>query len=62
MSIHSYGILLFRYNGGQLQVMLLHPGGPFFAEKDEGVWSIPKGLPEGNEIRNDATRRIEPLV
>lgn len=57
MSIHSYGILLFRYNGGQLQVMLLHPGGPFFAEKDEGVWSIPKGLPEGNEMALETARR-----
>ena len=57
MSIHSYGILLFRYNGGRLQVMLVHPGGPYFAGKDEGVWSIPKGLPEGNEAALETARR-----
>lgn len=39
----SAGILLYRYHEDELQVMLVHPGGPFWAKKDEGVWSIPKG-------------------
>jgi predicted NUDIX family NTP pyrophosphohydrolase len=39
----SAGILLYRYQSGTLQVFLVHPGGPFWAQKDEGAWSIPKG-------------------
>jgi predicted NUDIX family NTP pyrophosphohydrolase len=34
---------MFRHKGDALEVLLVHPGGPFFARKDEGVWSIPKG-------------------
>lgn len=57
MSVHSYGILLFRRAAGQLQVMLVHPGGPFWAGKDAGAWSIPKGLPEGDEAGLTTARR-----
>jgi len=57
MDVHSCGILLFRYIDGQLQVMLVHPGGPFWRKKDEGVWSIPKGLPEKNEVALEAAKR-----
>jgi predicted NUDIX family NTP pyrophosphohydrolase len=39
----SAGILLYRHQCGTLQVFLVHPGGPFWAQKDEGAWSIPKG-------------------
>jgi predicted NUDIX family NTP pyrophosphohydrolase len=39
----SAGILLYRRSGGALNVLLVHPGGPFWARKDEGAWSIPKG-------------------
>src|SRR5579862_7459716 len=40
----SAGVVLFRQtNDGQLEVLLVHPGGPFWASKDEGAWSIPKG-------------------
>jgi len=39
----SSGILLFRRRDGRLEVLLAHPGGPFFAGKDEGHWTIPKG-------------------
>jgi len=39
----SAGILLYRKNDNQLQVFLVHPGGPFFKNKDLGAWSIPKG-------------------
>ncbi|MDF2432685.1 MAG: hypothetical protein JWP44_2316 [Mucilaginibacter sp.] len=43
MSKQSAGILLYRKIDNQLQVFLVHPGGPFFKNKDIGVWSIPKG-------------------
>lgn len=43
MSKQSAGILLFRYKKGNLEFLLVHPGGPFFAKKDIGAWSIPKG-------------------
>jgi len=39
----SAGILPFRFDGETLQVLLVHPGGPFWARKDAGAWSIPKG-------------------
>jgi predicted NUDIX family NTP pyrophosphohydrolase len=39
----SAGILLYRKRGGGIEVFLVHPGGPFWAKKDEGAWSIPKG-------------------
>jgi len=39
----SAGLLMFRRKGGTLEVLLAHPGGPFFARKDEGAWTIPKG-------------------
>ncbi|MCR8556098.1 NUDIX domain-containing protein [Mucilaginibacter sp. BJC16-A38] len=43
MSSQSAGILLYRKAGNQLQIFLVHPGGPFFKNKDLGAWSIPKG-------------------
>lgn len=43
MAKQSAGILLYRKNGDQLQVFLVHPGGPFFRNKDDGSWSVPKG-------------------
>jgi predicted NUDIX family NTP pyrophosphohydrolase len=43
MAVPSAGILLFRRRGGELQVLLVHPGGPFWADRDLGAWSIPKG-------------------
>jgi predicted NUDIX family NTP pyrophosphohydrolase len=39
----SAGLLLFRRSGTNLEVLLVHPGGPFFSNKDQGSWSIPKG-------------------
>lgn len=39
----SAGLLMYRHQGGALQVLLVHPGGPFFINKDVGAWSIPKG-------------------
>jgi len=57
MTVHSGGILLFRRPDGRLEVMLVHPGGPYWENKDEGVWSIPKGLFEENEAPLEAARR-----
>ena len=50
MAKQSSGILLFRRaSGGDLEVLLVHPGGPFWAKKDLGAWSIPKGEHEEDE-------------
>lgn len=60
MAKKSSGILMFRFNNEQLEVLLVHPGGPFFAGKDLGAWSIPKGEPEGNEdLRDTAIREFK---
>jgi len=53
----SAGLLLFREKTGELQVLLVHPGGPLWAKKDEGAWSIPKGEFEEGEDPLDAARR-----
>jgi predicted NUDIX family NTP pyrophosphohydrolase len=45
----SAGLLMCQWSDEALQFFLVHPGGPFFKNKDDGVWSIPKGLPEGDE-------------
>lgn len=56
----SAGILLFRRTGGEPEVLLVHPGGPFWAKKDEGAWSIPKGQIESEEEpRACAIRELE---
>lgn len=53
----SAGLLLFRHHAGVLEVLLAHPGGPFFARKDDGAWSIPKGLVDAGEDLLHAARR-----
>ncbi len=53
----SAGILLYRKRENQIEVLLVHPGGPFFAKKDEGVWSIPKGEVDGEEDLLAAAKR-----
>lgn len=56
----SAGILLYRKKDKELQFFLVHPGGPFFANKDEGAWSIPKGeLDEGEDPLSAARREFE---
>jgi predicted NUDIX family NTP pyrophosphohydrolase len=45
----SAGILLYRVAGGEREVLLVHPGGPYWARKDAGAWSIPKGEYEDGE-------------
>jgi predicted NUDIX family NTP pyrophosphohydrolase len=55
----SAGLLLYRRRDG-LEVLLAHPGGPFWADRDEGAWTIPKGLvDEGEEPLAAACREFE---
>ena len=54
---HSAGLLLFRRAGTGLEVLLGHLGGPYFARRDDGAWSIPKGEFEPGEAPLDAARR-----
>lgn len=49
MAKQSAGLLLYRVKDAQLEVFLVHPGGPFWAKKDHGAWSIPKGEIEPGE-------------
>ncbi len=53
----SAGILLFRRAPAGVEVLLVHPGGPFWAKKDAGSWSIPKGLADEGEDLLAAARR-----
>jgi len=55
----SAGILVYRETNGALEVLLAHPGGPFWARKDEGAWTIPKGLVEpGADLLATAQREF----
>lgn len=55
----SAGILLYRVNGGGPEFLLVHPGGPFWAKRDEGAWSIPKGeIEPGEENHACALREL----
>lgn len=45
----SYGLLMYKINNQQLLVLLVHPGGPYFKNKQQGYWTIPKGLPLKSE-------------
>ncbi|PCK86933.1 NUDIX hydrolase [Rhizobium sophoriradicis] len=49
MPVRSAGLLIYRFFETRLEVLLVHPGGPFWAKKDEGAWSIPKGSIEPGE-------------
>lgn len=53
----SAGLLLYRIRAGLLEVLLVHPGGPFWAKKDLGAWTIPKGEVEPEEDRLAAAQR-----
>jgi predicted NUDIX family NTP pyrophosphohydrolase len=53
----SAGIILYRFHNNLPEVLLVHPGGPFWAKKDLGAWSIPKGEFETNENPLDAAKR-----
>ena len=53
----SAGILVYRRTKGGLEVLLVHPGGPYWAKKDDGAWSIPKGEYRSDEDALVAARR-----
>ncbi|HEX4143572.1 MAG TPA: NUDIX domain-containing protein [Pirellulales bacterium] len=56
----SAGLLMYRFKSGVLEVLLAHPGGPFFEHKDEGAWTIPKGEPEpGEDLFSTAQREFK---
>lgn len=64
----SSGILLFRRTRGEVEIFLAHPGGPFWRNRDEGAWTLPKGAVDEGEDLLDAARRefreetgIEPI-
>lgn len=57
----SAGILFYRMNSGEMEFLLVHPGGPFDARKDDGVWSIPKGEPDPSDSSMFATAVRETL-
>lgn len=60
MAKSSAGLLLYRVREGAVEVFLVHPGGPFWAKKDLGVWSIPKGeIAEGEDPLEAARREFE---
>lgn len=59
MARQSAGLLLFRETSGRLEVLLVHPGGPFWAKKDVGAWSIPKGeFSDAEDPLHAATREV----
>lgn len=60
MSSQSAGILMYRLTGAEVEVLLVHPGGPFWRHKDNGAWSIPKGeLGQGESPAETAQREFE---
>src|SRR6188474_3858137 len=59
MPKQSAGVLLFRDAAGSIEVLLVHPGGPYWAKKDDGAWSIPKGeLADGEDPLEAAKREL----
>src|SRR2546430_10582828 len=57
MTAESAGLLLYRVRASGPEVLLVHPGGPFWKNRDEGAWSIPKGEIEPGETAIDVARR-----
>jgi predicted NUDIX family NTP pyrophosphohydrolase len=56
----SAGLLVYRKRGNTFEVLLIHPGGPFWKNKDAGAWSIPKGeFAEGEDPLNVAKREFQ---
>ena len=55
--ISSAGLLAYREKNGKIEVLLVHPGGPYWKNKDKGTWSIPKGLLEPEEEKKAAAVR-----
>jgi predicted NUDIX family NTP pyrophosphohydrolase len=60
MPKQSAGILLYRFRDGEPEVLLVHPGGPFWKNKDAAAWSIPKGeIEPGDDALSTAMRELE---
>lgn len=60
MSKRSAGLLMYRIREGAVEVLLAHPGGPFWEKKDAGFWTIPKGeIAEGEEAFEAAKREFQ---
>ncbi|TLZ42231.1 MAG: NUDIX domain-containing protein, partial [Gammaproteobacteria bacterium] len=57
MAAVSAGLLLYRRRGSRPEVFLVHPGGPYWAKKDDGAWSVPKGLVNPDEDELACARR-----
>jgi len=57
MPVFSAGLLLYRHRGDVVEVLIGHPGGPFWARRDDGAWSIPKGEYTSGEDPWEADRR-----
>ncbi len=57
MAKRSAGLLMYRQRDGQLEVFLVHPGGPFWAKKDLGAWSVSKGEYADDELPLEAAKR-----
>ncbi|MEZ2130601.1 MULTISPECIES: NUDIX domain-containing protein [unclassified Sinorhizobium] len=57
MPKRSAGLLIYRGSSSDIEVLLVHPGGPFWMRKDEGAWSIPKGLVDPGEDELEAAKR-----
>jgi predicted NUDIX family NTP pyrophosphohydrolase len=57
MPVVSAGLLLYRKRASAIEVFLVHPGGPYWAKKDDGAWSVPKGLVDANEQELACARR-----
>ncbi len=56
----SAGLLLYRRNGDDVQVLIAHPGGPIWSRRDAGAWSLPKGAPmDGEDLFATARREFE---
>lgn len=53
----SAGLLMYRFRDGELQVLVVHPGGPYWAKKDAGSWFVPKGEIEADEDELSAAKR-----
>ena len=53
----SSGVLMYRRPEGRLEVFIVHPGGPFFARRDDGHWSVPKGEIEAGEAPRHVAQR-----
>jgi predicted NUDIX family NTP pyrophosphohydrolase len=56
----SAGLMMYRLRGGTLEVLLAHPGGPYFVNKDDGAWTIPKGeIDQGEDLLAAAKREFQ---